>query len=69
MISIIEGSLTNGGKKATRKSTSSYRPAMGKSVVSMLKDVGVIKTGNSVRIQMSNEKWNTITEIIKSLGE
>ena len=69
VISIIEGSLTNGGKKATRKSTSSYRPAMGKSVVSMLKDVDITKGEHTVIAEFSNEQWDAVTEIIKSLGE
>ena len=69
VISIIDGTLTKGEKKATRKNTNSYRPAMGKSVVSMLKDIDVTKGDNFVIAEFSNEQWEEVQKVINSLGE
>ena len=69
VISIIDGSLTKGEKKVTRKNTNSYRPAMGKSVVSMLKDIDVTKGEGFVIAEFSNEQWEEVQKVIESLEE
>lgn len=57
-------------QRCTSKNTSTYRPAMGKSVLLMLKDVAVIAAPNGkVRIQMSLDEWDKIQEVVNTLGE
>lgn len=66
IIGIVEGTLTSGQKKVTRKNTSAWRPAMGKSVVSILANVSVIKSPHGVRLQMSDEEYAIIKEAIEA---
>lgn len=67
IVGIIEGTLTKGQKKATRKNTSSWRPAMGKSVVSILSEISVVKSPKSVTAKFTHEQWADIQEAIASL--
>jgi ParB family chromosome partitioning protein len=69
IIGIIEGTLTKGEKKATRKNTSSWRPAMGKTVVSILANVSIVSAPEGrVRLEMDIEEMDIIKEAISSLG-
>jgi ParB family chromosome partitioning protein len=68
IIGIIEGTLTNGEKKATRKNTSSWRPAIGKTVVSILANKSVIFAPNGrVRLEFAAEEMDIIQKAINSL--
>lgn len=69
VIDVVEGSLTKGAKKATRKNTSAWRPAMGKSVVTLLSSVESYDDGEGVTALFSHEDWATVQEAIKAIGE
>lgn len=69
VIAIIDGSLTSGQKKATRKNTGGYRPAMGKRVVNILSEVKIIASPKGVRVQFTHDDWDAIKEVVAALGD
>jgi len=66
VIAIVE-KVTTG--KATRKNTSAWRPAIGKSVVTLLSSVDVEFTENTVRAEFTHEQWDAIQAAIDTLSE
>lgn len=69
IINIIDGTLKKGKKKATRKNTSSWRPAIGKSVVSMLSSVEVSEDdGGNVILVLTDQDYELLSKAIGCLG-
>ena len=67
VIAAVEGS---GEKKATRKSVSAWRPAMGKSVVSVLSSVKQWHDpSGTVEVSFTSEQWAVISDAIAAMGD
>lgn len=67
VIAAVEGS---GEKKATRKSVSAWRPAMGKKVVSVLSSVDSWSTPDGgVEAKFTAEQWELISDAIAAMGD
>lgn len=67
IIDIINGVLTKTVKKATRKNTSAWRPAMGKNVVGLLRTIPVVTIPDGVRLQMTHDEYDIIKEAMFAL--
>lgn len=66
VIAAVEGS---GEKKATRKSVSAWRPAMGKNVVSVLSTIVPSSTDNGILVHFTDEQWKLISDAIAAIGD
>jgi len=63
-VNIITGS---GETKATRKNTNTWRPASGKKVCIILKDINVRSEGDHMVARFTTEEWSEIESILKTL--
>lgn len=66
VMALINGTSTGG--KVTRASANLWRPSMGKSVVSLFREVQVQKTDTGVTLTLNSEQWEKIQSAVDALG-